>query len=100
MMPLVYYFATKSSSRYRLVYYPGSDDIGELYDHRQDPDECRNIWEAPEHLAIRLRLTEIALTHLARHRRHYSFAEDSKASASTPAQRVQSGRESWSDLKA
>jgi arylsulfatase A-like enzyme len=42
---------------FRLVFYEG-DAEGELYDHRTDPGETRNLWDNPAYLQERVRLTD------------------------------------------
>ncbi len=41
------------------------EPIGELYNLETDPQEWRNLYDAPEHLAVRERLTRELLLHLA-----------------------------------
>jgi hypothetical protein len=38
---------------------------GELYDLRADPHEHENLYDDPEHLSVRERLTRELLVHLA-----------------------------------
>lgn len=38
--------------RYKSVVYHGHD-LGELYDLQQDPEECDDLWDKPEHAALR-----------------------------------------------
>ena len=51
------------NDRYKFIYYPGVWDIQELYDLQNDPQERRNLIEAPEHKArvesMRSRLWDI-----------------------------------------
>ncbi len=46
---------TLQTGRYRLSVYEGVE-WGELYDLHDDPDESRNLWEAPEAAALRSEL--------------------------------------------
>ena len=41
--------------RYKLVVYHG-EELGELYDLQEDPDEFNNLWNDPSHLEIKLDL--------------------------------------------
>jgi arylsulfatase A-like enzyme len=52
--------------RYKLLYYHGDPQSGrapegELFDMREDPTECRNLWESDKHREVRRRLTETLL---------------------------------------
>jgi arylsulfatase A-like enzyme len=48
---------------HKLVHYPGQP-YGELYDLRDDPDECRNLWDFPDHRLIRDQLERELLERL------------------------------------
>ena len=43
--------------RYKIVNYHGKD-FGELYDHQEDPNEFRNLWDDPDHALLRAKLTQ------------------------------------------
>lgn len=44
------------NERYKLVHYHGNP-VGELYDLERDPNEFGNLWEHPNHLALRAELS-------------------------------------------
>ncbi len=44
--------------RFKLVHYPEIEDIDELYDLQNDPDEMRNLAESPEYAAVYRDMTE------------------------------------------
>ncbi|MFP4166682.1 MAG: sulfatase [Opitutales bacterium] len=72
------YSVAVRSRTHRLVLYPEqAEEIGELYDHRNDPGELNNLWEQAEHRDIRLDLTERALCFISRYPRRWSFSNDS-----------------------
>ncbi len=71
------YAVAVRSRTHRLVLYPWQpDEIGELYDHRNDPGELDNLWEQPQHVNTRLALTEQALAFVSRYRRRCSTRDD------------------------
>ena len=43
--------------RYKLVVYHGHD-LGELYDLVEDPGEFDNLWDAPEHVGLKMQLMQ------------------------------------------
>ena len=45
------------NERYKLAYYHGHP-AGELYDLEKDPNEFRNLWDDPQHLALKHELTK------------------------------------------
>jgi arylsulfatase A-like enzyme len=49
------------TSDYRLVFY-GGEEGGELYDHRTDPGEIRNLWDDEDYKSVRMELVERLLT--------------------------------------
>ncbi len=51
------------TDRYKLAHY-GSSWPGELYDLQNDPEEFTNLWDSPEHRAIRAELTERLLVEM------------------------------------
>lgn len=46
------YMVMRRDARWKLVYYLG-ESAGELYDLQEDPGELSNLWNAPEHAAMR-----------------------------------------------
>ncbi|MBU0610914.1 MAG: sulfatase-like hydrolase/transferase, partial [Armatimonadetes bacterium] len=51
--------------RYRLTWYPGAGDFVELFDHANDPGECRNVAGEAEHRAAQERLLALLKERLA-----------------------------------
>ncbi|MDD7972163.1 sulfatase [Roseinatronobacter alkalisoli] len=43
---------------------PGGESWGELYDRRRDPDQVKNLWDAPDHAETRRKCTAQLLDHL------------------------------------
>jgi len=51
-------FATMYRNRqYKLVVYHGHG-LGELYDLQEDPNEFDNLWDSPDHVAVKLDLIQ------------------------------------------
>ena len=48
---------TLVTKRHRLSIYRG-EAWGELYDHQEDPQETRNLWDSPAHHALQSGLTQ------------------------------------------
>lgn len=51
---------TYIDARYKLTVYRG-ETYGELFDLRDDPEERRNLWDAPEHAALKAELFQRAI---------------------------------------
>jgi arylsulfatase A-like enzyme len=64
---------------FRLVFY-GGEEGGELYDHRSDPGEVRNLWADDAYRATRLELTEELLAFTQRYAVKTDFAQDRRLS--------------------
>jgi arylsulfatase A-like enzyme len=87
--------------RHRLVAYPWqAQEIGELYDRQDDPGELRNLWHSPSHRDVRLKLTELALSHVSRYRRRWSIGDDGELAKvdNSPRRLLQQRGVSWSSL--
>lgn len=86
---------------YRLVYYRGEGE-GELYDHRSDPGELRNLWSDPEHATVRhellMRLLDFTLGY-EKQSDSVSDRREKHADRFTPGELVQFGGVYWSDLE-
>ncbi len=64
---------------HRLVLYPWQDDeIGELYDRQADPGELNNLWDHPDHAAMRFALVQRALSFVSHYRRRWSTRDDGR----------------------
>ena len=78
-----FYQQTFVTDRHKLVVYRDLD-TGELYDLRDDPDQYVNLWDKPEHAALKLRLLHrLSQFHMERegsvarenHSREYDMTE-------------------------
>ncbi len=89
------------TDRYRLVYYNHSAD-GELYDHETDPGEIDNLWNEPDHAAVRWDLLTRLFDRVNSYRAPLEMRDD-KVIADRhrfmPAQVVQFGRADWDRLR-
>ncbi|MDA0321245.1 MAG: hypothetical protein O2923_00805 [Verrucomicrobia bacterium] len=54
------------TATHRLTVYPGTDD-GELFDLQNDPDDCFNLWYAPESAELKANLIVQLLHEYGRH---------------------------------
>jgi arylsulfatase A-like enzyme len=54
--PTTLHLKTYLDERYKLTIYYGRD-YGELFDLRDDPGECRNLWSDPAHATLKCELT-------------------------------------------
>jgi len=85
---------------FRLVFY-GALDEGELYDHRTDPDETKNLWHDPGYRDIRLDLVERLLQFTLAYRTLSNASTDREKHQSeryTAGEQLQKHRKYWSDL--
>ena len=86
---------------YRLVYYQGETE-GELYDHREDPGELKNVWNEPSYAGIRHELLMRLLGFTLDYDKASEGADDRRkkhADRLTPGEAVQFGKVYWSDLE-
>lgn len=86
---------------FRLVFYSDSGD-GELYDHRRDPGEIDNLWNAPEYADIKTDLLGRLLAFSMKYRAETDVTSDRKLGErerNCPARLVHKHRVYWSDLE-
>lgn len=86
---------------YRLVYYAGSKD-GELYDHRNDSGETKNLWNSMEYREVRLELIEKLLGFTMGHSVITDALYDSKIGHElrySPVKLLHKNGRYWSGLK-
>jgi choline-sulfatase/uncharacterized sulfatase len=86
---------------YRLVYYNG-EIVGELYDHRSDPYEMRNVWGEPEYRETRLALTERLLNFVLNYQVRTSKKDDEMSNTRdrySPVKLLHKRGKYWSRLK-
>ena len=86
---------------HRLVFY-GGEEGGELYDHRDDPGEIRNLWNDEGHLTTRAALLARLLAFTLEYAAETSYATDRALSALqrySPIQLIHKKRNAWSVLE-
>ncbi|MFW5788086.1 MAG: sulfatase, partial [Halanaerobiales bacterium] len=86
---------------FRLVYYKDLKE-GELYDHRKDPGETKNLWNHPDYREKRLELTEELLDFTLEHMVKTDMERDrrlAKKDKYSPVKLLHKQGRYWSDLK-
>jgi arylsulfatase A-like enzyme len=85
---------------YRLVYY-GSDQEGELYDRRTDPQELTNLYDNPQYLETQLALLGRMFDHVMDYSKKSDAAYDrveSHRTRNTFSRLLHKGMVNWRDL--
>ncbi|MBN1672860.1 MAG: sulfatase-like hydrolase/transferase [Kiritimatiellae bacterium] len=85
---------------HRLVYYGGRHE-GELYDHRDDPGEIRNLWSEPAHTDTKLELLQRLMDFTMRYGKetdHETDRRQDQEARHSPSRLLHKHRRYWSRL--